>query len=733
MKFYRYLFFFILPVFLACSSDPVDTTGTIAGIVKDAVTNANLQGATVTLEGGSSVITGVDGRYQFNDVEMGTYKVSVSRNDYLPDERTVLVKVGEISNLDFSLRPAGSSLEVTPLMLDFGASDVSLTIDIKNVGQATMKWQIVEDIDWLSCQPSSGSTYSGRQTTVALSVNRSGLQKGPYSGTILVTSTDGGSKSVHVSMSVSGSGVSLPQVSLLGVDGITDVAASFSGTIVSVGTSRVTSHGFCWSQSPHPSLEQGNHRDLGATDEPCNFSYSVSGLSPNKTYYVRAYATNAEGTVYSSQEEQFTTKAATGRPQVETGAASQVTSTGAQVAGNILDLGHEAGITQHGHVWSSETKEPTVEYAKTELGAKRQTGSFASALTNLRPGTVYYVRAYARNQYGISYGNTVQFTTAVGKVQLTTKAVSSIEYNRAIGGGRITDLQGNSIKECGLCWNTSANPTLAHYHAASADKVNDFTVQLTGLTEQTTYHVRAYVTAASGETYYGQDVEFTTAKEIRVPQASATTVSGVTVSSATLKASVVSDGAGKISDAGFCYATTPNPTIAGSKKSCGVQTGAFTTTLSGLQENTHYYVRAYVINERGTGYGEQVEFTTLALTPPALSAVTVSDVTYKSAAFAASVTSVGNGTLKRAGFCYATHHDPTVADQVLNCGATTTLQSTASALTPATTYYVRAFAENEKGIAYSAEVTLVTKAKPDDTTIDIDDYPDDHSWNVKRR
>lgn len=735
MKLYKNIFFYLLllPVVMACSSDPVDTTGTIAGIVKDAVTNANLQGATVTLEGGNSVITGIDGRYQFNDVEMGTYKVSVSRNDYLPDERTVLVKVGEISNLDFSLRPAGSSLEVAPLMLDFGASDTNLTIDIKNVGQATLHWQIVENIPWLSCTPSSGTVYSGRQTTVTLTINKTGLSKGQYSETFLVTTTDGGSQSIHISMSVAGGNASLPQVSMLGVDGVTDVAASFSGTLTSIGTARVTSHGFCWSREQHPTLQQGEHRDLGATDEPKNFSYSVANLSPNTTYYVRAYATNAEGTVYSSKEERFTTNSTPQRPQVETGSASQVTLSSAVVAGNILDLGHESGIIQHGHVWSSETKEPTTDYSKTELGVKTQTGSFSSTLTNLKPGTTYYVRAYARNQYGISYGNTISFTTAVGEVKLTTSAVSDIDYNKATCGGRITELQGNTIKERGICWSTASNPTLAYSHAASTDKTDNFSAQMTGLSEKTTYHVRAYVTAATGMTYYGQDVQFVTSKEIRLPEASATVVSDIGVDNANLRASVVDNGAGTISDAGFCFSTTPNPTIANNKKSCGVQTGAYSILLSGLQENTHYYVRAYVVNERGTGYGEQAEFTTLAISLPTLSAVSVSNITYKSASFATTVTSTGNGTIKRTGFCYATTHNPTISDQVLSCGTNTTLQATASTLAASTTYYVRAFAENEKGIAYSQEVAVTTKEKPDDTSIGIDDYSDDHSWNVKRK
>ena len=728
--FHSLLSLILLLTFAACSHDPVDTTGTISGIVKDAVTNVNLQGAVVTLEGGNAVITGADGRYEFANVEMGSYKVSVSRTDYVSDEKTVLVKARQVSNLDFSLLPAGSALDVSPATLDFGSSDTKLGLDIKNIGQAVMQWQISNDVEWLSCSPASGNILSGRQASVTVTVDRSMLSHGIYNASFVVTSRDGGSQTVRVRVEVAGS-ASLPQVSLIGVDGVTDVSASFSGLLVSIGTSRVTKHGFCWSETQKPTLSQGRSCDLGSMTEAQDFSYNVTDLAPNTTYYVRAYATNAEGTVYSSREERFTTRPTVGRPQVETGAVSQTTSLSAVVAGNILAIGHEDGIIQHGHVWSTDNKQPTTANAKTELGRTTRTGSFSSTLTALKPGTVYYVRAYATNAYGTNYGETERFTTAEGDIKLTTTAVSNISFNKASCGGRITDLQGNTIRERGICWATTANPTIAQSHAASADKTDAFTAQLTGLAENTTYHVRAYVTAVTGKTFYGQDVEFTTTQDTHAPSVSATTVSAVTLSGANLSAAVTSTGGATVTDAGFCYGTSANPTTSGTKKSCGAQTASFSAAVTGLKPNTRYYVRAYAVNERGTSYGAQTEFTTAAITPPALSAVTVSAVTHKSATFDAKLTAAGNGTIKRTGFCYAASHNPTVGSSLLNCGTASTLHAAASSLTPSTTYYVRAFAEYDNGVVYSQEQSFTTKAKPTDTNIDLDDYGSDQQWDGK--
>lgn len=734
MKPRPYLLLLMLTVLLtACKPDPVDTTGIISGIIRDASTSAVLQGATVTLTpGGCSTVTGTDGRYQFTDIEMGDYTITVKCVNYREDSKKATVNVGENTPLDFALSRAGSALVVKPLTLDFGDTDTQLGLDIENQGQATMEWQIIEDTDWLSCSQTNGSVEAGKKTSVTVNVSRARLSRGNYSNTLVVTSNDGGSQTVRFNMTVSGSGGGLPLVALTGVDNVTDQSATFSGALPETGTSRVTAHGFCWNTRPAPTLEQGQHGNLGQTDEPKEqFSYGVSGLEPNTTYYVRAYATNAEGTVYSTYEERFTTTATPQRPIVETGAATQITSTTASVVGNILAIGHETGITAYGHCWSDRATTPTTDHNITELGTTKQTGAFTSQLTGLKPGTLYYVCAYARNQYGTAYGDVKTFTTTPGAVKLTTHSASGIIHNEATCGGRITDLQGNIVQERGVCWGASFNPTRAHSFQASTDNTDDFSVRMTGLTERTTYHVRAYVVAATGEAYYGQDVVFETTHEIRIPQASGTTVTGISVTTASLRASVTNDGDGNISDTGFCYSTSPNPSTADRTKSCGSTTSSFSTVLNDLSENTHYYVRAYVTNERGTNYGEQAEFTTLKVTVPELSEVTASGVTFRSATFAATVTALGNGTLKRAGFCYATAPGPTITNHLLDCGKATTLTNKTSDLTANTTYYVRDFAENEKGVGYGPELTITTKEEPDGTTIGIDDYPDDTKWDNK--
>ena len=95
---------------------------------------------------------------------------------------------------------------------------------------------------------------------------------------------------------------------------------------------------------------------------------------------------------------------------------------------------------------------------------------------------------------------------------VTTQAITNIGTATATGNGNITDLGVPNPTGHGVCWSTSANPTIADSktNKGSASATGAFTADLTGLNEGTIYHVRAYATNTTG-TSYGVDVTFTTA------------------------------------------------------------------------------------------------------------------------------------------------------------------------------------------------------------------------------
>ena len=614
--------------------------------------------------------------------------------------------------------PSASKTTVSSITV----SSASLAASVTSDGHGT-----VSDAGFVystSANPTlSSSKKSCGAKTGSFSAQLTGLKDGTkYYVRAYVTNESGTGYGEETSFTTTA--ITAPTVSAVTMGAVTYESAAFTAKVTALNNGILSDAGFVYSTSQNP--------DLNSTKISCGQVTDLSGkatsLKAETTYYVRAYATNEKGTSYGAQNS-FTTAKAPSIPTVTTGAAGSITSTSASVEGTLTALGVTSGVTQHGHVWSTSSNLSLSTGSKTELGSKTSTGAFTSKLTGLKPNVTYYVKAYATNSEGTAYGEAVTFTTNAEAMTLTTAKATSITDVTASVGGSITYYGGNEVTEVGVCWSTGQTPTVSDSHKAASTVAKDFTVSLTGLTQHTTYYARSYAKAKSGVTYYGDAVSFTTLYTVVTPSASKTTVSSITVSSASLAASVTSDGHGTVSDAGFVYSTSANPTLSSSKKSCGAKTGSFSAQLTGLKEGTTYYVRSYATNEVGTGYGEQVTFTTSAITVPTVSAVTVGTVTFNSAAFTADVTALNNGTLTEVGFVYSKTQNPDLNSTKISCGKTASISGKAASLEATTTYYVRAFATNEKGTAYGPETSFTTKEAPEQSDIDADDFKPETDWD----
>ena len=192
--------------------------------------------------------------------------------------------------------------------------------------------------------------------------------------------------------------------------------------------------------------------------------------------------------------------------------------------------------------------------------------------------------------------------------ELTTVAVTGVTLNSAVSGGTITSDGGDDITEKGVCWSTSANPTIADSRTSDGTGSADFSSNIVGLAEGTTYHVRAYATNEAG-TGYGDELTFDT-DQVTGAVLTTTEVSSVTSTSATTGGNITDDGGGSITARGVCWGTSPNPTVAGSKTTNGTGIGTFASNLTGLSDGTVYYYRAYATNSSGTTYGQEYQFIT---------------------------------------------------------------------------------------------------------------------------
>lgn len=172
--------------------------------------------------------------------------------------------------------------------------------------------------------------------------------------------------------------------------------------------------------------------------------------------------------------------------------------------------------------------------------------------------------------------------------------------------GRVISQGGSTVTEWGICIDEKANPTLK-VRDNSID-YNSFTVLVENLDNDKTYYYRAYAVNSAG-TAYGKEYKFKPdtliISENTVPIVTTSAViSGNIAINAT--GSITSDGGLSITERGFCYSTNPEFTIENSTKIAVSFLGEFKATITGLNINTSYYVRAYATNSLGTGYGDVV-------------------------------------------------------------------------------------------------------------------------------
>jgi len=269
--------------------------------------------------------------------------------------------------------------------------------------------------------------------------------------------------------------------------------------------------------------------------------------------------------------------------------------------------------------------------------------------------------------------------------------------------------EGDGFTEKGVCYNTSANPTIDNDKSVyTKDTPNaTFHVVLSGLDYATKYYARAYATGEAG-TVYGEEVTFTTLPV--VPFLNTAAITEITGNSATGGGEVTGNGGAEVTVRGICYATVENPTTADTKTTDGEGVGAFVSMLTELKGNTTYYVRAYATNSSGTGYGPQVTFKTL-VDLPKVTTTAVAEITKTSAVSGGEVTDDGGAEITTRGLVWGMNPEPTTADNIIDGGmGTGSFVSNLMNLEKYTEYYVRAFATNSAGTAYGENIKFTTLA-----------------------
>ena len=234
----------------------------------------------------------------------------------------------------------------------------------------------------------------------------------------------------------------------------------------------------------------------------------------------------------------------------------------------------------------------------------RGDGEWRGQISEFYPG--YGYKYYSTRQVPVSVTFNAQQPSQ--QVVVATDTPQFITGNSAMGGGEVTVNDGTYILVKGLCWATHENPTTNEdSFVEDGSGVGSFSATMTGLNWSTTYYVRAYAVTPNG-TVYGDQKTFTTRDGI--PEVSTDSITNILGDGATCGGTVTDDGGMNVTARGVCWSTSHNPTVSDSHTTNGSGLGSFTSTMTGMDVSTTYYVRAYASTSAGTGYGEEESFTT---------------------------------------------------------------------------------------------------------------------------
>ncbi len=264
---------------------------------------------------------------------------------------------------------------------------------------------------------------------------------------------------------------------------------------IEIGTEEILTCGFLYGTDS----EQENNSDVAEAqmDAEGNISATVTGLTPDETYYFWAFAKTASGTVYSSVESFDTPELI--ETQVTTDSqAEDITMTSATISGEIV-LGNQI-VSEYGFKYAVDE---VWESAASIIVEADMDGKISCTLEGLKPGTEYNFRAYAVVSGETVYGTAYSFITE--EIVTINAIIVADQSTTADLSAAITE--GAQVSDCGFLYGESSDLDSASEAAGTTQTDGGFKCTLEILTISETYYVWAYVTV-DGERYYTQTYSF---------------------------------------------------------------------------------------------------------------------------------------------------------------------------------------------------------------------------------
>ncbi len=291
----------VLMLLSSCAEDIVDLGSSIRGVVKDQEDYHLIENCLVTLSpGGLTRTTSAAGTFEFTDLEAGEYTLTFRKTGYLDYSQNLKTVIGKDQDISVMLK-CKDPFAVSPSVLDFGDFEANKSFLLVNNSDQTIAYEIENIPSWLQLSRQKGTVNVGMSLSIDATADRSKLDYGDFSQILSITYSGRNSGTTNVEVKCKKVQLTAPTVSTYPqAEEVKQTEFTIKGDIVQTGGSVILNYGHCWSTSQDPTVSDFK-TDFGQTSSTGTFSSQAKSLSPNTTYYVRAYATNAQGTAYSEQ------------------------------------------------------------------------------------------------------------------------------------------------------------------------------------------------------------------------------------------------------------------------------------------------------------------------------------------------------------------------------------------------------------------------------------------------
>lgn len=382
-----------------------------------------------------------------------------------------------------------------------------------------------------------------------------------------------------------------------------------TGVIINYdGGNLISLRGLCWDTIQNPDTTKNRTIDKSGTN---SFTVNLFNLTPNTTYYVRAYAVNSVGISYGN-ELIFRTM-----PKIIYGSNTNLNGFVSDIDGNnykTVKIGSQS--------WMAEN----LKTAKLNDGTKiPQVTEFNEWISMYSPAYCWYNNDSTNKKlYGALYN---YYPVETGKLCPTGWHMPNddewIILKSFLGDSAV----GGKLKEAGLVHWPFPNKGATNSSGFTAlpgrgrSDYGGFVANDEGAWWSNTPLQYWYVTSESENLFkYGishrggvsvRCLNDTSNIIVQVPELTTDTIILISKYSATSGGAIGFGGGSPISAKGICWSTSPNPDTTNSRTMDGYGVGGFISNITGLIPKTTYYVRAYAINSTGIGYGNELSFTTL--------------------------------------------------------------------------------------------------------------------------